>query len=318
MVTCKKYSDNEKKIWDSFINSSKTPLFFFQRDFLEYHKHKFEDHSLMFFIGDELVGVLPASVHRHEEKCELRSHGGLTYGGLIFQPRLRGEIIGLVIKSLKEYCVSNKVQSLIYKSIPYIFHQLSSQEDLYFLFNEGMTSIYKRELSTIVYLNNKLKASKGRKALISKAKKNNLCIRTDSDFSKFSVLLNKVLKKHGVLPVHSEEELSYLKSKFPENIILKSIEIEGEMIAAALLFVFNDVVHTQYLATNDSGKEIGALDYLIEESIAEYRDNGFSYFSFGISTEENGKVLNNGLLSQKESFGGRSIAIDTYQVRYND
>ncbi|MCL1123896.1 GNAT family N-acetyltransferase [Shewanella surugensis] len=318
MVTCKKYSDKEKLSWDNFVKNSKTPLFFFQRDFLEYHSHKFEDYSLMFFIEDELVGVLPATIHRQEEGVELRSHGGLTYGGLIFQPRVRGVKIRLVMESMKNHCLSHQINSLIYKAMPYIFHELSSQEDLYFILNENQASIAKRELSTVVYLNNKLKISKGRKALLSKARKNNLSIETDGDFSKFYSLLSNVLQKHGAYPVHSIEELSYLKINFPKNIILKSIEVDGEMIAASLLFVFNNVVHTQYLATNDNGKEIGALDYIIEESMSEYKNKGFEYFSFGISTEENGKVLNAGLLSQKESFGGRSIAIDTYQVRYND
>lgn len=30
------------------------------------------------------------------------------------------------------------------------------------------------------------------------------------------------------------------------------------------------------------------------------------YFDFGISTEQNGKYLNEGLIAQKEGFGGRT------------
>ncbi|MFA0216711.1 GNAT family N-acetyltransferase [Vibrio cyclitrophicus] len=318
MVVCKKYNDNEKNSWDKFVNNSKTSLFFFQRDFLEYHSHKFKDNSLMFYIDGELCGVLPATIHSQENCVELRSHGGLTYGGLIVQPRMRGESIRLVIDALNDYCLSNKVDNLIYKSVPYIFHELASQEDLYFILNDSRSDIVKRELSTVVYLDNKLKISKGRKALLSKAKKNNLRIDVDSDFKNFYELLSNVLKRHDTSPVHSVEELLYLKTKFPKNIILKSIELDDEMIAASLFFVFNNVVHTQYLATNEKGKEKGALDFILEESMSEYQNNGFKYFSFGISTEDSGKVLNSGLLSQKESFGGRSIAIDTYQVKYND
>jgi hypothetical protein len=39
-----------------------------------------------------------------------------------------------------------------------------------------------------------------------------------------------------------------------------------------------------------------------------------SIFDFGISTENSGFFLNEGLLFQKESFGGRAIVYETYKL----
>ncbi|OXX53567.1 hypothetical protein B9J80_09060 [Vibrio sp. V12_P9A6T4] len=317
MVDCKKYEPKEKHKWDSLIKSSRTPLFFFERNFLEYHQDRFIDHSLMFYSDEELIAVLPATINANESKLELVSHAGLTYGGLILSLRLRGNIVEDILVSLDKYCELNEISRITLKSIPYIFHKIASQEDLYFIHNKSNYSIIKRELSTVLHLDNRLKMSKGRKALVSRARKNNLKVLESKDFDGFHKLLTEVLNKHGAKPVHSVVELNYLNEFYPSNIILKTVEIDGEIVSGALLFVFESVIHTQYLATNELGRENGALDLIIEECISYYSSNKFKYFSFGVSTENSGRVLNQGLLSQKESFGGRSLVLDTYQVKYD-
>lgn len=45
----------------------------------------------------------------------------------------------------------------------------------------------------------------------------------------------------------------------------------------------------------------------------EYKDK-VRYLDFGISTEDSGKVLNEGLISQKESFGGRTVVYQTWEL----
>ncbi|MBF4432878.1 GNAT family N-acetyltransferase, partial [Vibrio anguillarum] len=109
----------------------------------------------------------------------------------------------------------------------------------------------------------KLKLSKGRKALISKARGNGIVITESEDIAVFHKLLSSALEKHGVKPVHSIEELELLKNRHPTNIKLYIAEDNGEILAGALMFNFQSVEHTQYLATSDKGKSVGALDLLI-------------------------------------------------------
>ena len=38
------------------------------------------------------------------------------------------------------------------------------------------------------------------------------------------------------------------------------------------------------------------------------------YIDFGTSTEQGGTYLNEGLIKQKEGFGGRAVVYDTYEL----
>ena len=59
------------------------------------------------------------------------------------------------------------------------------------------------------------------------------------------------------------------------------------------------------MASNGLGRTIGALDLAISTVINDYEETK-KWLDFGISTEEHGTVLNEGLISQKEGFGGRT------------
>ena len=80
-----------------------------------------------------------------------------------------------------------------------------------------------------------------------------------------------------------------------------------------MTFETTDVVHTQYLASNRTGRDTRALDMLIDFVICESAAYA-KVFDFGISNENNGKYLNSGLIHQKESFGARAIVYDLYSV----
>ncbi|WP_411960593.1 GNAT family N-acetyltransferase [Pseudomonas mandelii] len=280
---------------------------------MEYHSDRFIDASLMIYEEEVLVAVLPAS--RNEDV--LVSHGGLTYGGLILSQKVKAETVLESVETMMLFAKSHGFNKILYKATPYIFSIHGAQEDLYSLFRVG-AKIVRRDLSSIIFLDRRLKLSKGRKWLIARAKKNNLVVTDSNDWSEFIGLLSGVLEKHGATAVHTPQELELLSSYFPENISLRVVKSEGKLLAATLLFKFGTVVHTQYLATNSEGKEVGALDYLIETCIQESVDGGFKYFSFGVSTEDGGKYINSGLLAQKESFGARGMAIDFYEIKLND
>ena len=53
MVTVIRYEDADKDMWNKFNAESKNSLFMFNRNFMDYHKDRFLDHSLMFFNDKE-------------------------------------------------------------------------------------------------------------------------------------------------------------------------------------------------------------------------------------------------------------------------
>ena len=67
------------------------------------------------------------------------------------------------------------------------------------------------------------------------------------------------------------------------------------------------------MAADDTARKIGGLDLLIKTVMDNFADSK-TYFDFGISSENNGKYLNTGLISQKEGFGGRTAIYQTWEI----
>lgn len=311
MIEIRRYNQADAVIWDAFIDASKNGIFMFKRGYMDYHSDRFTDHSLMFYNDEELVALLPMSQHGNE----FRSHGGLTYGGMICGYGMKQHTMDECFESLMEYMRMNGIDKLLYKPVPYIYSRYPSEEALYPLWRKG-AQLVRRDVSTTIEFNaNPIKMPKGRKAQISRAKREGVVVEQSTDFEAFIELENQVLAQyHGLKAVHTGAELALLHSRFPEEVLLYVAKHEGKIEAGTLLFVYDNVVHTQYMASSDYGRENGALDLVIATVMDEYR-NTKRYLDFGISTEQAGLVMNYGLISQKEGFGGRSVVYDFYELK---
>ena len=83
------------------------------------------------------------------------------------------------------------------------------------------------------------------------------------------------------------------------------------------IFETKNVAHSQYISGNDDKNTIGSLDYLHTYLINEvFKDK--TYFDFGVSNENNGKNINEGLNYWKEGFGARTITQDFYEIDLNN
>ena len=309
MIKILPYNAKQKEIWDNFVENSKNGLFMFKRDFMDYHADRFVDNSLMFYDDDELLALLPLSKH----KAVLKSHGGLTFGGFIMGLNMKQSKMNACFKVLLEYIKTHKFKSLLYKKAPHIYYEIPADEDIYSLFANNAI-ISKVEVSTTINFKSIIKMSKGRKAQISRAKREGVVVEESNDFEAFIELENAVLAKHhNTKAVHSGAELALLKGRFSENIKLFVARQNGVLLAGCLLFVYKNLVHTQYMASDDKGREIGALDLIISTLLEKYKQEK-QYFDFGISTENDGRFLNEGLIAQKEGFGGRSVCHTTWKM----
>ena len=133
----------------------------------------------------------------------------------------------------------------------------------------------------------------------------------------WEILTNVLQTHHQTKPVHTLSEILLLAKAFPEQIRLYTLHNDKGCLAGCVVFDCNATIHIQYIAANDEGRETGALDYLFDYLINHYKNLGKHYFDFGISTENGGHVLNEGLLFQKEGYGGRAICYDTYDIDLN-
>ena len=306
-----KYSPKMKRTWDEFVLKAKNGHFFFQRDYIEYHKDRFFDYSLLFYDNKEkLIAVLPAS----KNDSSFVSHGGLTFGGFLVNENMTTSLMLELFFELKTYLKQQGFDDIIYKCIPYIYHRYPAEEDRYALFRHR-AELVRRDVSTAIYLPARYKYQEQRRRAIKRALKNGVIMRQSNCYEQFISMLDGILcKYHQAHPVHTGVELRLLAERFPNNIKLYIAECEGKLLAGTVVFVNENIVHTQYLANSDGGRAIGALDAVVDYLISDvYKDK--TYFDFGISNEKNGWYLNKGLISQKEGFGARAVVHDFYRIR---
>ena len=309
MIKIKLYNSDNFQLWNGFICNSKNGIFMFNRNFMEYHKDRFTDNSLLFYDEDKLIAIMPASI----KDGVLSSHGGLTYGGFITSNDMKQHHMNDCFSALKEYSAQNGIKEIIYKHIPHIYHNQPAEEDLYSLYYNG-AKVLKVEASTVVDLQQPLKMPKGRKAQVVRARREGVIIKESDNFESFIELENHVLnERHGTKAVHTPAELHLLQGYFPENIKLIGAFYQDKLIAGTVLFIYNNAVHTQYMAASEIAREIGALDLTISTVIETFKTSK-KWLDFGISTEDSGHYLNDGLISQKEGFGGRTNIYQTWKI----
>ena len=169
-------------------------------------------------------------------------------------------------------------------------------------------------MSFSIYLPDRLGYQEQRKRAVKKGYRHQYILHESSKYEEYIALLDKILMKyHGTHPVHNVNELRLLAEKFPYNIKLYTAENNGRIEAGTVLFLQSGVVHTQYLANSDEGRKNGALDCLLDWLITDvYKDK--TWFDFGISCEQEGRYLNEGLAAQKEGFGARAVVHDFYRI----
>lgn len=310
MITITKYNETYKNKWNSFIAEAKNATFLFNRGFMDYHNHRFNDFSLLCFKNSELIAVLPAN----RVADIVYSHQGLTYGGLVLSVKSKLFEVEHIFKAILAYLSSQGIRSLELKMIPAFYTTIPSDELLYWLFKAGAVLKEKSALM-VIDMPNKLRFKKNRREGINKALRSNLELKLDNNFKDFweQVLIPNLKNKHAVNPVHSLKEIELLAARFPENIKHINVYKDKEVVAGTTLFLTKTTIHPQYVSGNATKNSYGSLDLLYDFIINKF-DLTKRYFDFNISSECNGNVLNRGLVFWKESCGARTFTADTYVI----
>lgn len=312
MLIVERYSEKNKSLWDFFINESKNQSFLFKRDFMDYHADRFNDHSLMVYDDTNLVAVIPANI----KNDQLISHQGLSYGGVLLHDKIRLSEIIDVIKAVLKYLSQNNIKKWVIKLIPRIYHSRPADELDWILFKLNSKLIRRDTALAIDNQASHLSYQDRRKRSIKKAANKSIQIKEGYvEIEPFwtGVLVPNLLAKHGVDPVHSLDEIELLATRFPDNIQQYTIYLDGAIVAGCTMFLNRGVAHAQYISGTVIGRDAGCLDFLFDYLIREVYKK-FDYFDFGICNEQDGLLINKGLLDWKEGFGARSIVHDFYEI----
>lgn len=306
-----RYDESRRREWDEFVAAARNGVFLFQRGYVEYHADRFPDASLMFYDeAGRLAGLLPATAL---EGGVLSSHAGLTFGGVVSGDSMKAGLMLGLFDAMLAHLRREGYARLVYKAVPHIYHRAPAEEDLYALFRAG-ARLFRRDLSATLRMGGRLPFSKGRRYAVKQAQKNGVEVARSSDFETFIEIESRVLgEKYGARPVHTAAELAMLAGRFPDNIKLFAAHRGGRMLAGVVVYESAQVAHAQYIGATDEGKATGAADLILSALINDHYA-GKRYFDFGISTEQGGRYLNEGLAENKQGFGARAVVYDFYEV----
>jgi len=287
------------------VRSARVPHFLFERGYMDYHADRFEDASLLVEDDGALVAALPAN----GDGTTVWSHQGLTFGGLLSSGAMGARRTLEAFEAVSEWLRAAGVTKLVYKAPPHIYQATPADEDLYALFRGG-GRLVRRDLAAAINLAQPSAYRKGRKASLKKAREGGLQPHRSDDFAAFMAIEEETLARHGATPTHSADELALLAGRFPHAITLHVVQD----VAGVVVYRTPVLDHVQYIGSTERGRELGAVDLLVDALIERARADGKRWFDFGISTTDDGRHLNEGLARNKESYGARGVAYDRYEL----
>lgn len=314
-MVIRSYEPTMKGEWDRFVESSRQRSFLLTRDYMDYHSDRFADESIMAYSDSgKLLAMLPAN----RDGDTLWSHQGLTYGGWItLVSGFDAAAMLEVWHAAAGFYRASGVRDVYYKPVPWLYHVVPAEEDLYALFRAGAEMVG-CGVSSVIRLDSPLPFNENSRRNLKKAQRAGLVVDEAAGFGPFWRILTDVLAlRHGCAPVHSLNEIELLASRFPDNIRLYTVSGRGgELLGGTVVYVTETVAHLQYIAASEAGRECGALACLFAELIRRFQSlmPAVRYLDFGISTEQSGRVLNEGLHRQKSGFGGRAVVYPMYHL----
>jgi hypothetical protein len=296
--------------WDAFVRTSRNGTFLFERGYMDYHRDRFPDYSLLVRDPEgELVGVLPA----HSVDDGIGSHHGLSYGGMVLGPRMTTPTFLRAFEAVLLFLRAAGFRSFDYKTIPHIYHRHLAEEDRYALFLLG-AQLTRRDVLSVVDRGDRMPYQHRRARGIKKAERAGVVVQQENGFHEYWELLSATLaERFDSKPVHSLAEIQTLGDRFPLNIRLHTARRDGELLAGVVTYDSERAGHAQYIAASPTGRAVGALDLIFDHLLHDVSHDQ-QYFDFGGSHENGGRAINAGLIEQKEGFGARSVAHDHYRI----
>lgn len=311
MFEISRYAPEMADEWNRFVDRSKNATFLFDRCYMDYHADRFADHSLMIRLDN---GTLYALLPANRNGDTLYSHQGLSYGGLLLTDETTTAHTCQLFDELCSFLRSQDIRRVIYKPVPWIYHRLPSEEDLYAIYLKCHARLAGRNVASVIAPERPLKWKRDRHYAANKARTNGIVVEESDDFGGFwQILSDNLRQKFGTHPVHSLDEINLLRARFPRHIRLWTASSStGELLAGTVLYLCGDVVRSQYISASPEGKRLHAVDALYDHIIHRAYSQA-RFIDLGTSNTPHSDELHDSLIYQKEGFGGRAVCYDTYE-----
>ncbi|MEQ1849551.1 MAG: GNAT family N-acetyltransferase [Candidatus Peribacteraceae bacterium] len=323
-VHVKPYQESDATNWDTFVYASRNGTFFHTRRFLVYHPaDRFADASLWILDGEKPLAVLPAATKSIDGKKILVAHPGASYGGLVLQKSCGVEDTRSIVDAVTAFARENGYDGLSFLRLtpPSVRSNFSDDQE-YWMYQRGW-SCTRFEMDGSIDLDGikkgealSLLSGKCRN-MVRQAERAGVTVHSDPAFETFWPILDATLARHNATPTHSLEEILRLHALSPEHVRLFSAKKDKKLVSGIVLITLNDSsVYTLYMAQNYDFHEYhplhAILAQILETAIQERRRT----VHLGVSTEDGGKVINEGLFFFKESFGCKPVRRESWEIRF--
>ena len=315
----RKYTENWRDAWDSFVLESNNGTLFHLQQFLEYQPpEKFSFNHLMFFEKDRLVAVLPGML----EKRLFESPIGASFGSIV-TPDIKFSTALELVTTLLAYGERNGIDEFLLTSAPPIYEKFPNQ-------NLDFALLWKGFRYNVHYISSAIKLPRGGAILerfqstvrnnVRKAMRNDdLRVEINERYDQFYPILEQNLSKHASKPTHSYDDLQKLRTLLPESLRLFMVYNKNKPIAGSLVFLCNDRValcfYNMLLYEYAQFKPIHRVLY---EVVTYASEHGYQYVDLGVSQDtsaENPMTPNLSLIAFKESFDAKTIMRNTLHIK---
>ncbi|CAN5622603.1 hypothetical protein BH10BAC5_BH10BAC5_02920 [soil metagenome] len=269
--------------------------------------------------SNKVLSIINGCVISEGEDKVFLSCNGVSLGGFLWKKRTGVIDYIKVIKAFNTHLKENGFKKALLRTVPFLYNISPDQEGDYALLQCGYKNI-KSSITNIIDLREFefRKISDTKKRAI---KKTNTLVEISilegpvekQNFFDFYKVLEEDRALKGVKPTHSIEELMWLKNNMPENIILFSAKIGGEIAAICVLFVINEnIILNFYLASEEVYQKDTVSEYILYKSIEWSKENNYTYYDIGTSDINN--VLSEGLFAFKKRFLANGFLRKTFEI----
>ncbi len=325
-LTVVPFAGKWESAWEAGVASSRNGTVFHTRRFLSYHPEgRFLDASILFLDGEKIVGLLPAARRTDDGKPILVSHPGASYGGIVLPLGAPMNTTGEMLSLLKEHARAEGYGRISLLRLPPVSLQREwSGDQQYWLYQQGwrMTQC---EMDGAVNLRGlteeKVMPSLTGKCrnMVRQAERGGVVVGLSDDFPAFWTLLGEVLsQRHGAKPTHTQGEIQTLKSLLPGQVRLLAAKRGGALVGGIILVTIHDrALYTLYMAQDYTSQQYHPMHLLLRDALCLAIREKRSVLHLGVSTEDGGTKINEGLFFFKESFGCRPVRRESWEIELN-
>ncbi|MBP9850854.1 MAG: GNAT family N-acetyltransferase [Candidatus Peribacteraceae bacterium] len=322
-ITVIPYTGAYEKKWDAFVQSARNGTIFHTRKFLSYHPvGRFTDNSLLLMDGEKVLGVLSAAKKEEGGKKALVAHPGASYGGLVIDADASVQETGAMIDAVLEYARTEKFASVSMLRLPPASLQARYSEDqMYWLFHRGF-SMTRCEMDGAIDVSclaeeDIMESLTGKcRNMVRQAERAGITVKLTKDFSTFWPILEGVLAgRHGTKPTHTLAEIQSLQTLLPDGFRLLAAYEDKKMVGGIVLVtIHSQALYTLYMAQEYTSQQKHPMHLLLTEAIRLAIKEKRRVLHLGVSTEDGGKKINEGLFFFKESFGCRPVRRESFEI----